>query len=230
MKQYFVLCAVLVLSFSCEMPVKTSGNNGYESSSTGQIEKTEDLFVRQGGEENKYILDVNDKKYIKGNGYTVWAEIGVNASSSFEKISCSMNKEYGDTDAGYGIIFLFSDEENKEYLLTVLINNKQKYCIGRLKDSSFSLIYNWTQTESLAGGNTGNGNKISVEYVTEGSHKDKFLLKINGKEETYFSDSENMRPVFKNTKWGYAAVISPFENFNTSRVRITYRKQDGESE
>ena len=225
MKQFFVLCAVLVLSFSCEMPVNTAGNNGYESGSTGPIERTDDLFVSQSSDENKYILVVNDKKYIKENGYTVWTEIGVNDSSSFEKITCNMNKEYGDTDAGYGIIFLFNGNENHEYLLTVLINNKQKYCIGRLKDSSFSLIQNWTKTENLTVGNTGNGNEISVEYVTEGSHENKFLLKINGKEETYFTDSENMHPVFKDTKWGYAAVISPFENFDISRVRIIYRKK-----
>lgn len=224
MKQFFVLCAVLVLSFSCEMPVNTAGNNGYESGSTGQIERTDDLFVSQSSDENKYILDVNDKKYIKENGYTVWTEIGVNDSSSFEKITCNMNKEYGDTDAGYGIIFLFNGNENHEYLLTVLINNKQKYCIGRLKDSSFSLIQNWTKTENLTVGNTGNGNEISVEYVTEGSHENKFLLKINGKEETYFTDSENMHPVFKDTKWGYAAVISPFDNFDISRVKVIYRK------
>ena len=188
MKQFFVSCAALVLLCGCEMPVKTAGNNGYESGSTGQIERTDDLFVNQNGDENKYILDVNDKKYIKENGYTVWTEIGVNDSSSFEKITCNMNKEYGDTDAGYGIIFLFNSNENHEYLLTVLINNKQKYCIGRLKDSSFSLIQNWTKTENLTVGNTGNGNEISVEYVTEGSHENTFLLFRLSLKEIYLYD------------------------------------------
>ncbi|MCR5387129.1 MAG: hypothetical protein K6E69_08410 [Treponema sp.] len=226
MKSFLKIISVLFftsLITACTLPAGTysAGTTGTESG-TGS-EKKDDLFVED-EESGEYVFDVNDKKYIRKEGYTVWTELYENKSDVFEAVECRVNKEYGYTEAGYGVVFLCGEKNGKKYLMTVLINSCQKYCIGKVENNEFKMIQNWTFTSNLAGGNGGIVNRIKVEYMTSGENKNKFRLLLNGEEETYFSDTDNMNPEFKGTWWGYAAVISPFDNFDISRVKVIYRK------
>ncbi len=223
LKNLAVLSVLLCIFISCTLPAKTYGkNNEIGGPGNTGLEKKDDLFINN-GKNGEYVFDVNDKKYIRDDGYTVWTELYENDSDSFNSIECDVNKEYGYTEAGYGVVFLCGEKNGKKYLMTVLINSCQKYCIGKVENDEFKMIQNWTLTNNLNEGTGGIINTIKVEFMTEGVNKSKFRLLLNGIEETYFSDADNMNPEFKGTWWGYTAVISPFDNFDTSRVKIIYK-------
>lgn len=215
----FVFCLVLIVLFnSCDLPVKTnSGNN----SSAITAEQKNELFQKQNENSRIFVFETNNEEYLKESGYTLWSENYTNTSKNFEKIVCTVLKENGDSRAGYGIVFCCSTKSADEnYLLTVMINKEGEYNVGKVVNGFFSSISNgWKECNFL---NRALENKIEVNYMTSGEHINEFELKLNDVVVTYFADSENIQPVFENSKYGFVACIGPSEDFEYTTVNVKF--------
>ncbi|WP_407434584.1 hypothetical protein [Treponema sp.] len=218
---FFIVFLIMISLFSgCDLPVKTSYNHG-NNSSVSKAEKKNELFKKQANDSLTYIFETNNEDYLKESGYTLWSENYTNTSENFERIICKQKKESGDSKAGYGIVFCcLTKSPDENYLLTVMINNEGEYNVGKVVNGFFLSISNgWKECMYLK---RSLENKIEVNYITAGEHVNKFELKLNDVIVMYFSDSENDKPVFKNTKSGFVACIGPSEDFEYGKVNVVF--------
>lgn len=220
-----LVLAVLFLA-GCSMPQQKDSKIDFVDEPFANIEQNNDLFEVSENSEVEFVFKTNNKSFIREDGYTIWCEKFENNTDNFIPIKCKVQKISGISEMGYGIIFCSKTESlTQNYLLTVLINTKQQYNVGKVKNGKFiSLSNGWNYSNVLYAGNS--VNEIEVDYINDGqSYNKKFKLKLNGYEIIYFSDPEQVDPVFKNTMSGYVASISPLEDFDTSRVEVKYIKQ-----
>lgn len=214
-KILFTILTFLILS-SCglspndsyEKESDVSANQGLENA----VEKAE-LFVE---DNDAYFFEINDTKYKTEKGYTFWTVRKTNEKTEFETVKTDVCKESGINEAGFGIVFLSQKIDGKDFLLTVMINTKGQYVIGKYMDGTFSKISDWKDCEYL---NKGKGvyNRLEVSYKDES-----FTLKINEQKVSDFTISENVR--FWRSKSGYVAVVSPYEEFPSESVRVLFKK------
>lgn len=229
-KSFAIIVSVLSLVvLSCEAPSSGVGNSGGEPEN---YEKREDLFVpslSDPSNTDKCEIILNDTKYIKAEGYTFWCEPYINSSSSFETIEVELEKPYGDSKSGYGVVFNSYRDVDSSYMLTVMINNEQKYIVGRVKNGKFKKITDgWIRCDVLEPKGAGK-NTIKIEYDVDGSSQNKFKVTFkNSNTEQYsftFADTENTHPVFKDTRYGYVAVVSPMEYRNGDYLIVEFEKK-----
>ncbi len=177
------------------------------------IEENSTLFV---AEDSNYIFETNDSKYLKQNGVTLWCVKDINASTSFEEIEVNVSKQNGKSEAGYGVIFMQQEYEGKDFLLTIMINTKGEFILGKVFDGKFTAIRQWQSCSYL---NKGYGikNKINISMIDN-----TFRLKLNGYTITDFSISEKIN--IQNSKSGYVVVVSGNENFPNNSVKVIFEK------
>ena len=178
-----------------------------------QVEEHAELFIE---DETEYVCSMNDTKYIKPKGCTIWCIENENNEEVFEEITASIYKQSGKPQAGYGIVFLGQTINEKEFLMTVMINISGYYNIGKIIDGHFYSISKWCPTRYLQKG-YGVTNKLKISHSNN-----KFILSINGNEVYEFRLEEKIS--FKGSKSGYVAVISPEENFPAESVTVVYKK------
>jgi hypothetical protein len=211
MKKILLLIGVLFLLVSCELePFPSTENSETEETI---IEEKSELF---NCEDDVFVFETNDTSYLTDDGYTLWCVKYENKSESFENIQVTASKESGKDSPGFGIVFLQQEYEEKDYLLTVMINTKGQYTVGKVIDGNYKSIINWKSCKSL---NKGYGalNKIEVSLIDS-----VYMLKLNDVEVTTFAVTESVK--IQNSKWGYVAVLANNEKFPGNPVVIKFKK------
>lgn len=214
----FIMFLLLSLIFvSCYLPTKSLNtqidSNSIISETT--IEENDTLFVNS-KETRQYIFETNNLKYLSSFGYTFWTVPKINNTDAFSNICVSVVKESGKPESGYGIIFCNQVLNGKTFLLTVMINIKGEYIIGKVLDNKFVALTEWTFCPYL---NTGLGvnNLIKISFDDE---KNEFVLYFNDSKITSFNVEEKLN--LKDLKPGYVVIVSNNENFPTSSLKIIF--------
>lgn len=211
--------AITVLFAACGLSPYDAAENVEElensGSSKNKIEENAALF-EQDAEESFYVFELNDERYITENGYTFWTVKNINEKINFEPVCATLSKQSGKAESGFGIVFLSQKIDGKDFLLTVMINTKGQYVIGKYMDGQFTLISDWKTSDYLQRG-YGVKNKVQVNYDGEA-----FILSLNGFEVSTFTVGESL--TFWRSKSGYVAVISPYENFPATSVKVTFEE------
>lgn len=214
----FIVLLFSVLFASCSFSGYEKETENRNKTEENYIEEASELFVEQEKESEKmYVFETNDTKYLSSKGFTLWTENIKNESDNFSDITVTTCKESGNAEAGFGIIFCSQKIDGKSFMLSVLINAKGYYTIGKVLDGKFSYINNgWTECKNLYTG-LGVKNTISVSYEL---NNNQFVLKLNGIQVEKFTSSENI--TFKYSNSGYVVVISDKENFPTDSVKVIF--------
>lgn len=217
MKKILFLAITVLIFAACGLSPYDAPENleELESSSKNRIEENAALF-EQNTEENLYVFELNNEKYITEDGYTFWTVKDINEKIDFEPVSATLSKQSGKAESGFGIVFLSQKIDEKDYLLTVMINTKGQYVIGKYMDGQFSVISDWKTSNYLQRG-YGVKNKVQVSYDGES-----FVLSLNGFEVSTFTVGESLK--FWRSKSGYVAVISPYEDFPDTSVKVTFEE------
>ena len=222
MKRNFLFFACFFLLVSCELtPFKDDNSETIES----EMEENSTLFSKETEAEadyDIYVFETNKKAYINSSGYTLWCIKDINTSEDFEEINVTVYKESGKADAGYGVVFLRQTIDESDFLVTVMINTKGQYIIGKVIDGTFTRISEWKKSDLL---NQGYGVMNTIE-ITYSNSEEKYIVCFNGTKETDFVLEENVS--FYNSGKGYVAVISGSENFPEVPVKVTY-KENGDN-
>lgn len=175
-----------------------------------------EIFVED-AETGLCVFETNDTRYLSENGFTFWYAPYKNVGEKLENICIDLRKESGRQEAGYGIVFGLQEIEGQEFLITVLINTKGMYTIGKVWDGHFEYIQDWKNFHSIKKG-YGVENKIEIFFDEENAQ---FVLKINECNVTMFTVSENI--AFKDSRYGYAVVLSHSENFPLNSCKVFYK-------
>lgn len=217
MKKLFPVLIFLPVLASCSLT--PFGNETPEEPIPGEpsvITEESTLYNEEG---EKYVFETNEIAYLTESGYTIWTTRHLNESDAFEPISVRMCKDTGRAEAGYGIVFCSQEIKGRPFLLTVLINNNGMYAVGKVTDGVYSHLNKEWKSSSYINRGWGVWNKIDVSY--DDSEKN-FQLKINGHDITTFTIQENIK--FKDSRWGYVAVIAANEDFPNNPVKVTFEK------
>lgn len=212
----------------CDLPQKDMDYShlGALEDSFEKVQKYEDVFVQSAP--GTFEVNTNQEMFLSEYGYTLWCEKHHNSTDLFIPMKVEIEKLAGRTEGGYGIVFCaLTESENKNYLLTVMINNDQKYNIGKVKNAIFTTLSNgWQQCLYLKSG-LNMKNTIEVQYVLNDEenpeHNNKFEVKLNGYVVMYFNDPAVYNPTFKDTNYGYVVVVTPYEDFSKSRLWVKFK-------
>ena len=104
-------------------------------------------------------------------------------------------------------------------MLTVLINAKGLYTVGKVVDGVFSHINGGWKDSSYINKGHGTYNNVSVSYDGESRN---FMLRINGYDITDFTVPEEIS--FRGSRSGYAVVIAHNEDFPRTSVKVIFEK------
>jgi hypothetical protein len=209
------LCVALV--FGCVSPYEGTPEDGSGLPGTGTVTAVSDLFS-SGGEspgngERVTRFYTNDGKYRAPSGYTLWTAGDGGAGTPFTSRTVAVRKPYGNGGAGYGVVFCEAPRTaggtTERVYLTVLINNKGEYAVGKVRGADFRALVWWTGSTRLVSG-PGMTNTITV--VRDGTEGNKYHLFLNdgpqAEEVTAFVDEGEpyCNGVGRN---GYIVVIAP---------------------
>ncbi len=219
MKKYFFLTLILCscIIYSCNWNIIDNETNEETTySETVTISKSTTLFNKESNS-NEYVFETNDEKYITPSGYTLWTTTKTNNAQAFETITTKTCKQSGTNEAGYGIIFCEQQIEDNHFMLTVLINTRGFYTIGKVTNGTFIHINKgWKSSNNL---NKGYGIYNQLE-VTHNSNTNTFTLFINGCETATFTIEEKI--LFKDSNSGYVVVIADNEQFPEVPVKVLF--------
>lgn len=180
-----------------------------------EVDEKNDLFIYD-ETSNNYQIKVNNKNYLKHNGYSIWNILGKNQKDTFQNLSVTVAKYSGVADMGYGIVFACKEDLDSTSMLAILITTGGYYCIGQVINGEFRMNKKWSYSQYLVTGYE-KENKITVTHNLE-----------NNRFEIYFNNHmeceiQNTVSTFKDLGWGFVTTISPYENFDTSYVCVMYK-------
>lgn len=220
MKNFMIWLSLLIITilffYTCKLPQFENESENIELNES-YIEEVTELFIKENNSE-KYIFNTNEEKYLTNKGYTIWTTTSVNTTKSFETIEWLIQKESGNEDSGFGLVFCEQNIEDKKYMLCVMINTQRQYIIGEVKDGNFITLIDWESSPYLNKG-FGIKNKINVSFNEE---KNYFEIKFNDAYITEFKSNENI--CFENSKQGFVVVISNTENFPQESVKVIFEQ------
>lgn len=208
---YFRFFLMMMVFVSCKLSPFGSVPDFEENEPDFEIEEDSALFEAI---EEKVVFESNETKYLRENGTTIWCVKKENESPDFEEIKTTLSKQSGKAEAGYGIIFLQQEYENKDFLITLMINTKGEFILGKVVDGSFIAIKNWQPCSYL---NKGYGVKNTIQ-ISESENL--FAVIINGYNVADFTISEKIK--YQGSKSGYVVVISGNERFPDSSVKVMF--------
>src|SRR5574344_1401580 len=148
-KDVAIFTAAAVFLVSCKMETYVR-DSGYESES--DTATATDLFLPVTAEENSYLFETNDSSYVTKNGYTLWAvPVTTGNTATFTSRTVKIVKESGCAEAGFGIIFCEQSTgvSGVYNMLTVLINTKGQYAVGKIVNGNYTNISWWTDCAYL---------------------------------------------------------------------------------
>lgn len=220
--RYVVLVPVFVFILtSCEVPLGRQWYNRPDDGLAGVdvregtfAEETE-LFTESAasGGRKKYTLRTNDTKYISSNPVSVW-KLTDTSTPYPEIVSADVSRQSGDGSAGYGIIFAARKKSGNTYFLTVMINTRKQYMIGKYSAGTMTVMQDWKPSPRLKGG-YGVQNNIRV---TESGGT--IFLYFNGSFVESFKDTS--APALSTGAHGYIVTIPPTEAFPSTFVEATF--------
>ena len=219
LKSSAVLFFCAVLFFSCSFN-EEERRRAILSGEEESVENFSSYFTEN--ENGEYIFSVNDKSLLTGYGRTYWTLLEEDAGEGgeFENFEIEIQKTYGNSDGGFGIVFCQSEDEEWGYCLwAVLLDINGRWCAGKMTDGVFVIKENWTYSNSLYAGYALNRIKVSKE---DGA----FMLFFNGIYETSFCDTSE--PFLGNGKRGFCAVVTEKEKFPDTPVTVIYTMCRGE--
>ncbi|WP_407427403.1 hypothetical protein [Treponema sp.] len=228
-KEYFItvlIAFLLVALLGCSLSPRTEETENSASCETNSTESTaviedSNLFESNSENNSSYIFFTNDSKYITSNGYTFWFPAHESSADSFETVEFSAYKESGRTESGYGVVFCNQDLDGKDFLLSLMINTRGQYIIGKVYDGEFSTISTW-KTSSLLHKGIGIRNTVRIDYDDV---KKLFIFYFNGYYAGDFSPVENVS--ITGGKTGFVVVVSNLENFPKTPVKVIFEGVSG---
>ncbi|MDR2767429.1 MAG: hypothetical protein LBB82_03780 [Treponema sp.] len=224
MRRLFLTCLLSVFFFSCLSPYENGGAVEAET----EIDETvftpaSDLFRET--ESGVVRFYTNDPKYRGPNGYSLWTVFGEEQNTLDRLVSVS--KSAGNNSAGYGLVICHktreSDGTGKLVMLTVMINNRGQYAIGKVINGSYREIKPWTTANAGGAGNylkagTGMKNKIGVSYTGDNHYElsfNEYVIETFADEEVPFCEGKG--------KSGYVVVIAP-DDLNKTGVDVYFEE------
>lgn len=220
---FIFIVVMLVLFASCDMPTLGEEIAGEDGGIGEEIEENSELFVEDKEVSGKYILETNDREYIKENGYTLWTKKTTEAE--FAEFTVKVQKVYGNAVSGYGVIFNEGRSGETHSMLSILLNVEGKYAIGKIENGVYKNIEWWK--EGYAEGSRNNviqegyraENRIKVAYD---KNSEQYSLYINDSKIQDFNDTRDS-PLQSGNR-GYAVVLSRNEAFPYASVRVEFRE------
>ena len=223
----FLLTICILIVTGCDYgivsyyPEKGKGNEasekGEETVETDKgstPDRSDSLFVLVENEENRYVFETSNNKYLSEEGYTLWSVKNTKQVSSWR---VSVSKEAGNSKAGYGILFCGESKDGSDTFYTFLINNEGQYTTGRVLDGKYTTLTSWKSLKALRHG-YGISNTLGVSY-DEDTHQ--LSLSINEESAGYRSLPDKVE--YFGSYSGFVAVVSNQENFPGTPVHISYK-------
>ena len=222
MRHKFFLIAVPLVAMlgSCGLSPLDSGTEPQAAEETALEEESLLFKEKEDSDGGEVLFETNEARYSGGEGYTLWTAGNVNVSESFETLSATVSKESGKAEGGFGLVFCSQEVGGKPFMLALLINTRGMYAVGKVSDGTFSHIGGgWNSSVYIRRG-YGIRNAVEVSYADAEKN---FLLRINGQKITAFTVPEEIS--FKGSRWGYAVVVTPDEDFPDVPVRVTFENK-----
>jgi hypothetical protein len=204
-----LLLGLFFLFFSCVSPYSADSDAGFDPEKT-VFQSVNELFVKSDNDEHLTRFFTNDPKYHGPNGFTLWTA-GMEEDGELDR-EVIVSKSSGNNSAGYGLVICHKMRESegteKLVMLTVMINNRGQYAVGKVEDAAYKEIKPWTLANLGGQGNylrmgSGQENKIRVAY----SGDNYYDLYVNGEkidaftEEAPFCEGKGQS--------GYVVVVAP---------------------
>lgn len=207
----------VTMTLSCSLaPPDPGWDYGLDGATYAEITS---LFVSDEGGCATFIT--NEVSYHSPRGYTIWCEaegLGGPANEPFSEVSCAVSKETGDATAGFGLVLCRGENGSGDSTMyVVMINVKRQYAIGKAVNARYIPIKTWTESSALLAG-WGAENRIRVTY--DGS-TNRYAVLLNG---TVAWNFENDGEVNDSGGAGYLAVISPYDDFPETTVKIVFSR------
>ena len=111
-------------------------------------------------------IKVNNKNYLKHNGYSIWNILGKNQKDTFQNLSVTVAKYSGVADMGYGIVFACKEDLDSTSMLAILITTGGYYCIGQVINGEFRYIVLMLNTADTIDGKFSLADGSIVSYDT----------------------------------------------------------------
>ncbi len=202
---------------SCSLSASGSGWEHGGGSAT-YVEATS-LFLDDGS--GRVTFSTNEAAYQSPRGYTVWTEVagmGGVPDVSFREVSCAASKETGDAAAGFGLVFCRGQNGSGDESMYVLMTNvRGQFAVGKAVRAAYVPIRPWTASSALMPG-WGAENRLRVTRDGQGG---RFTAWCNG---TAVCEFEGDAEVGAFGGAGYVVVISPYDDFPESTVKVVFSR------
>lgn len=216
-KNIFFSVILMTFIISCKMTGYDYESDKTDESIPGTSEDSQ-LFEYH-KDTGSFVFSINDTKYLQDSGYTIWCSPNINEEKTFEPIEVTVSKSSGKTDTGYGLVFCNQVIKEKQFMLTIMINNKGQFIIGEVYEGVFQRITEWKSNKALIQG-VGVNNRIRIEHDDNRS-----VYKVFLNSELAMEFSTRAGVIQEGSEWGYVAVISNEENFPEIPVTVSYRRE-----
>ncbi len=203
--------------FAASCSLSAAGSGWEYSGGDAPYEEATSLFAE--GDDGRVTFSTNDTTYHSPRGYTVWSVsegLGGHSGDPFVGVSGAASKETGDASAGYGLVFCRGvNGSGDETMYVLLINVKRQFAVGKAVNGSYVSIRPWTESPALFAG-WGAENRLRVTRDGAGG---RFTVRCNGAAACEFeSDAE----VNGSGDAGYVVVISPYDDFPETTVKVVF--------
>lgn len=206
------LCFVAAMAMALCACKMAAASDVLEDEVGATAEERTTLFEKKG--ENEYVFKTNEAGYMHGGaGCTLWSLVGQDEEGKAVDLKVRMSKAYGNRLAGYGVVFRAGGGR----MLCVLINNSRQYAVGTVQAGRYEGIRTWTEFPYLK---AGYGQENEVWIAERGK---RYAVRLNGEEACTFSDTTEAQS--GRCGWGYAAVVSPYEDFPAVPVEVSFKKE-----
>lgn len=210
------LAILLILALVSCAPAPSGSYDDPNGGTNGSFVEVSELFVATSNPGETRVL-TNDERYWSANGYTVWTVWNEGEADPFTTRTVTMAKSLGEGVAGYGLVICQVNRPGiGNTMLTVMINVKGQYTIGKVIDGSYQALVPW-KTSSCLKTNYGLSNTITVTYDAVALE---YTLTINGNVVQTFKDESE--PRHTGGKNGYIVVFSPYDTFPSKTVDVLF--------
>lgn len=211
-----LLAVAIVLTFLSCSAQAAGGGGDPEGEDPGDFAEVSDLFVETASTDTTR-LRTNEERFWSPSGYTVWTVWDEGESEPFTTRTVTLSKSEGEAMAGYGLILCHANRPGFGLtMLTVMINVKGQYTIGKVIAGKYQALVPWTSSSSLQK-DYGLSNTITVTYDDDASE---YTLTINGTMVQTFKDETE--PRHTGGKNGYLVVFSPYDTFPSETVDVSF--------
>ncbi|ORC29883.1 hypothetical protein B4O97_18815 [Marispirochaeta aestuarii] len=214
-KGWCIFIAFAVLFSGCQF-IDTSKPTGWDGNLGGDGVQVDSTLFSEDETAGEIIFETNDEQYSDPYGSSFWYPVENSDQQPFTEWTVSAAKSSGNRNAGFGIVFCHSVDEDsgEERMLSVMIRTDRYYQIASIIGTEYAPNTSWTQSSAIYG--TGLFNELRVQRASDGI----FTLYINDQEITDFEYSG-----FSGGSQGYLVVVSPLEDFPDVPVNVSFKTE-----